>query len=60
MVFHWEFCAKRSIFGFRKSAEYLYGRIDILPKQKVCKMKTLQVQVYIQPWLHDKQGATFI
>ena len=40
---------KRSIFGFRKGAEYLYRRIDILPRQKVCKMKTLQVQVYIQP-----------
>ena len=41
-------------------SEYLYQLSDALSKQKACEMKTLQVQVHIQQWFHDEQGAKFI
>ena len=41
-------------------SEYLYQLSDALSKQKACEMKTLKVQVHIQQWFHDEQGAKFI
>ena len=29
----------------------------VLHKQTTCEMKTLQVQVYIQQWFYEEQGA---
>ena len=33
---------------------------DVLPKQRTCEMKALQVQVFIQQWFHDGQGTKFM
>ena len=33
---------------------------DVLLRQTTCEMEALQVQVYIQQWLHDYQGAKFM
>ena len=57
---HCEFCACHRIFALRKGSEYLYLLFNVFPKQTTCEMKTLQVQVYIQQWLQDEQGAKFI
>ena len=47
-------------FWSRKGPEYLYQLFDVLPKQTTCEMKALHViQVYIQQWFHDEQGAKF-
>ena len=35
----------------------LYKISDVLSKQKTCEMKALRVEVYIQQWFHDEQGA---
>ena len=40
--------------------EYLYWQFDALPKQTKWELKTLQVQVYMQQWFHDEQGAKFM
>ena len=48
------------IFSLKESPEYLYWLFHVLSKQITGEMKTLQVQVYIQQWFHDEQGAKFI
>ena len=48
------------ILGLRKSHEYLYQLFGVLTKQTTCKMKALPVEVYIQQWYQDEQGAKFM
>ena len=50
-----EFCTCHRIFDLKKIWPF-----DILPKQTTCEVKALRVQVYIQQWFHDEQGAKFI
>ena len=59
---HWEFCAYSRIFGIRKSPEYLYQLLDVLPKPTTCEIKALQVYklACIQQRFHDEQGAKFM
>ena len=51
---HWK-CTYHKIFDLRKGPEYLYRLFDVLPKHTTCKMKALQVQVYIQQWFYNEQ-----
>ena len=44
----------------RKGPEYLYRLFNLLSKQTTCEMKTLRIQVYIQQWFQDEQGAEFM
>ena len=37
----------------------MYRLFDVIPKQ-TCQIKALQVQVYIQQWLHDEHGGKFM
>ena len=53
-------CTHCGILGLRKSHEYLYQLFGVLTKQTTCKMKALQVEVYIQQWSQDGQGAKFM
>ena len=50
-------CTHCGILGLRKSHEYLYQLFGVLTKQTTCKMKALPVEVYIQQWYQDEQGA---
>ena len=50
-------CTHCGILGLRKSHEYLYQLFGVLTKQTICKMKPLPVEVYIQQWYQDEQGA---
>ena len=54
---HWEIFVYRRISAIRKRPEKLYRLLDILPKQTTCEMEAIQVEVYIQQWFHDEQGA---
>ena len=57
---HCDFCIYHRIFGLKKEPEYFCWLFDVLPKQKIYQMKTLQVQLYIQQWFHDEQRAEFM
>ena len=57
---YWEFCAWREIFCLNKGPKYLYLLSNVLTKHKKRAMKTFQVQVYIQQWFRDKEGAKFM
>ena len=47
-----------SIGNSAHTTEFLTFRC--LLKQTTCRMKALQVQVYIQQWFHDEQGGKFM
>ena len=49
-----------TIFCIRKGPEYLFRLFEVLPKQRTCEMKDIQVKVYIQQWFHDQQRAKFM
>ena len=54
------FCPYYITFGHKKGPEQKFRLFDVLLKQTICKMKTLQVEVCIQQWFYEKQGARFM
>ena len=45
---------------WRNKEVWSRGLFGVLPKQATCEITTLQVQIYIQQWFHDTQGANFM
>ena len=60
-VFHWKKWNFEPITNSVHTAEIktLNESMEcvVLHKQTTCEMKTLQVQVYIQQWFYEEQGA---
>ena len=52
---HWKFCTYHKIFDLRQGPEYSYRLFDVLPKHTTCEMKGLQVQVYIQHFMMNRE-----
>ena len=47
-------------FALGKALNIYIEDLMFLPKRTRCRMKALQLQVYIQQWFDDEQGVKFM